>query len=160
MTRVDFYLLSAAAGSTVAAVCRLCEKAVGAGKRLYLHTPDPAVADDMDGALWSFRQGGFIAHERHAGTPIEEPPPPVLIGNSEAPASHRDVLINLGEDVPGWFSSFERVLEVVPDDDARRAKSRERFRFYRERGYELKTFEQNAEGGWQVRAEAKASGNP
>ena len=151
MTRVDFYLLSAASGNTVAAVCRLCEKAVAAGKRLYLHAPDAGLADELDGALWSFKQGGFIAHERNAGAKIEEPQPPVLIGALEPPATHHEVLINLGEDVPGWFSSFERVLEVVPDSEPLKAKSRERFRWYRDRGYELKTFEQTAEGGWQAR---------
>ena len=151
MTRVDFYLLSGAAGSAVAAVCRLCEKAVGAGNRLYLRTADAGLADELDGALWSFKQGGFIAHERHGGAPIEEPQPPVLIGDAEPPASHHGVLINLGDDVPTWFSSFERVLEVVSEDATQRARSRERFRFYRERGYELKTFEQTAEGGWQAR---------
>lgn len=151
MTRVDFYLLSAASGNTVSAVCRLCEKAVAAGKRLYLHAPDAALADDLDGALWSFRQGGFIAHERVGAGPIEDPQPPVLIGSAEPPPSHREVLVNLGQDVPDWFSSFERVLEVVPNEDAPKARSRERFRFYKERGYELKTFEQTAEGGWQAR---------
>ncbi len=151
MTRVDFYLLSEASGSTVAAVCRLCEKAVGAGKRLYVCAPDASLADEMDGALWSFRQGSFLGHERHTGAAIEEPQPPVAPSSIAPPASHHEVLINLGDDVPQWFSSFERVLEVVPADDAGRVKSRERFRFYRERGYELKTFEQNAEGGWQAR---------
>lgn len=151
MTRVDFYLLSAAAGNRIAAVCRLCDKAVSAGHRLYVRAPDAGVAEEMDGALWSFRQGGFIAHEKHTGAAIEEPQPPVLIGALEPPASHRGILINLGEDVPTWFSSFERVLEVVPEDETAKAKSRDRFRFYRERGYELKTFEQNAEGGWQAR---------
>lgn len=151
MTRVDFYLLSGASGNTVAAVCRLCEKAVAAGKRLYLHAPDAGLADELDGALWSFKQGGFIAHERNNGSRIEEPQPPVLIGAIEPPATHHEVLINLGEDVPGWFSSFERVLEVVPDSEPLKTKSRERFRWYRDRGYELKTFEQTAEGGWQAR---------
>lgn len=151
MTRVDFYLLSEASASTVGAVCRLCEKAVGAGNRLYVRAPDAGLADEMDGALWSFRQGGFIPHERHSGATIEEPAPPVLIGSIEPPATHHGVLINLGDDIPDWFSSFERVLEVVPANDAGRARSRDRFRFYRERGYELKTFEQNAEGGWQAR---------
>jgi DNA polymerase III subunit chi len=151
MTRVDFYLLSGAAGTAVAAVCRLCEKAVGAGNRLYLRTADAELATELDGALWSFKQGGFVAHERHTGAPVEDPQPPVLIGDAEPPASHHGVLINLGDDVPRWFSSFERVLEVVPEDPAQRSRSRERFRFYRERGYELKTFEQTAEGGWQAR---------
>jgi DNA polymerase III subunit chi len=154
VTRVDFYLLSGGAGSPVPAVCRLCEKAVGAGNRLYLRTADAGLADELDGALWSFKQGGFIAHERHAagtGAAIEDPQPPVLIGDSEPPATHHGVLINLGEDVPEWFSSFDRVLEVVPENETLRARSRDRFRFYRERGYELKTFEQTAEGGWQAR---------
>ena len=152
MTRVDFYLLSLPGSSAVAAACRLCEKAAQAGKKLYVRAPDAALADELDGALWSFRQGGFTAHERNTGTPIEEPQPPVLIGSAPPPSTHLDVLINLGDDVPTWFSSFERVLEVVPEHAEQRAKSRERFRFYRERGYELKTFEQTAEGGWKARA--------
>lgn len=152
MTRVDFYLLSPGGGNAVGAACRLCEKAVSAGHRLYVRAPEAGLADEMDGALWSFRQGGFIAHERHTGSSIEEPLPPVLIGALDAPESHRDILINLGEDVPSGFSSFDRVLEVVPEDAARRARSRERYRFYKDRGYELRTFEQNAEGGWQLRA--------
>lgn len=151
MTRVDFYLLSDSSGNTAAAVCRLCEKAVGAGHRLYVRAPDPVMADEMDGALWSYRQGGFIPHERLGSAPVEDPQPLVLIGAVEPPASHQGVLINLGDDIPTWFSTFERVLEVVPAHESGRAKSRERFRFYRERGYELKMFEQNAEGGWQAR---------
>ena len=151
MTRVDFYLLSGG-NAVIPAACRLCEKAVSAGHRLYVRAPDPVVAEDIDGALWSFRQGGFVAHERHSGAEIEPPPPPVLIGAIEPPASHRGILINLGQDVPPWFSSFDRVLEVVAEEPALRESSRERFRFYRERGYELKTFEQNSEGGWQLRA--------
>ncbi|MGQ0698643.1 MAG: DNA polymerase III subunit chi [Panacagrimonas sp.] len=152
MTRIDFYLLSAASGNAVLTACRLCEKAASAGHRLYVRSPDAGTADEMDGALWSFRQGGFTAHERHAGNPIEEPQPPVLIGAAEPPDSHRAILINLGEDVPPWFSSFERVLEVVPEDPTQRARSRERFRFYKDRGYDINTYEQNAEGGWQQRS--------
>lgn len=151
MTRIDFYLLGTGA-TTVPTVCRLSEKAVSAGHRLYLRTADAALAEDLDGALWSFRQGGFVAHERYHGAAVEDPQPPVLLGAGEPPASHRGVLINLEADVPPWFSSFERVLEVVPEDAALRAQSRERFRFYRERGYELNTFEQTAEGGWKLRA--------
>lgn len=148
MTRIDFYLLSDGGGA-VAAACRLCEKAVSAGHRLYVHAPDPAAAAAVDGALWSFRQGGFVPHERHhPGSPIEDPIPPVLIGGAEPPDSHRSILVNLAEGVPAWFSSFERVLEVVSEDPARRAQSRDRYRYYKERGYELNVFEQAADGGW------------
>ena len=59
MTRIDFYILpetSGPADSPVMTACRLCDKAAGAGKRVYVRAP-AAVAVDFDGALWSFRQG-------------------------------------------------------------------------------------------------------
>jgi len=49
------------------------------------------------------------------------------------------LLINLGLDVPGFFSRFERVAEVVDGDETQKAKGRERFRFYKDRGYPLET---------------------
>ncbi len=156
MTRIDFYILPEQTGPThspVMAACRLCDKAVGAGLRVYIHTPDPVLADEVDGALWSFRQGGFIAHERHGEQALEAPLPPVLIGSREPPDSHQGVMVNLGLEVPESFSRFERVLEIVAGDTQGRAKSRERFKFYRDRGYELKTYEQTPEGGWTLRAQ-------
>lgn len=153
MTRIDFYILPGHAGpadSAVMAACRLCDKAAAAGKRVYV-SADAALADDFDGALWSFRQGGFIAHERYSGAAIELPLPPVLIGTGEPPDSHHDVLINLATAVPDYFSRFERVLEIVAGDAAQRAAARSHYKFYRDRGYELNTYEQNATGGWTQR---------
>jgi DNA polymerase-3 subunit chi len=49
------------------------------------------------------------------------------------------VLINLHDAPPPFFSRFERLAEVVGADEAGAAAARERFRFYRERGYELRT---------------------
>jgi DNA polymerase-3 subunit chi len=154
MTRIDFYLLpdgSDAASGAVMATCKLCDKATSVGHKVYVHTPDAAVAENLDGALWSFRQGSFIAHEKHSGQSYEDPQPMVLIGSIEPPETHHNIMINLGTEVPAFFSRFERVLEIVDGDPALRAKSRERFKFYRDRGYELNTFEQNADGGWAKR---------
>lgn len=137
MTRVDFYLLPED-GNAVAVACRLCEKAVAGGAQVYVRA-DAAMADEVDGALWSFRQGGFVSHERFSGAPVEAPAPAVLIGVLAPPESYRTVMLNLGHDVPTWFSSCERVLEIVACDAASKTLSRERYRFYKDRGYELKT---------------------
>ncbi len=139
MTRVDFYVLpeDSTGGATLTA-CQLCEKAVADGKRVYVHVTQPALAMDMDKLLWTFRQGSFIAHER-LGATAEEPRPAVLIGDTDPPSTHHDVLINLDTEVPSFFSRFERVLEIVHGDAATRAKSRERFKYYRDRGYSLDT---------------------
>jgi DNA polymerase III subunit chi len=153
MTRIDFYILPETAGpadSMVMTACRLCDKAVGAGKRVYV-SADAATAADFDGALWSFRQGAFIAHERYEGGTLEDPRPHVLIGSAEPPDSHHEVLVNLADPVPDFFSRFERVLEIVAGDAGQRAASRARYKFYRDRGYELNTFEQSAGGGWTQR---------
>ncbi len=155
MTRIDFYILpdgTSPADSAVMTACKLCEKAVTAGMKIYAHTSSRALADDFDGALWSFRQGGFIAHERFEGAAIEEPLPPVLIGSVEPPDSHHDVLVNLDTEVPDFFSRFTRVLEIVAGDEAQRSASRARYKFYRDRGYELNTYEQSTDGAWTQRS--------
>lgn len=139
MTRVDFYILPETTRPPEGAVmtaCKLCDKAAGAGQRTYVHATDPELLASIDGALWSFRQGSFIAHERLGGR-LEAPLPMVLIGNGEPPPEFQGVMINLAREVPPFFSRFERVLEIVDGDAAQRAQSRVRYKFYRDRGYEL-----------------------
>ena len=138
MTRVDFYILpDEGPDDAVATACKLCDKAVAAGSRVYVQAAT-AEQEAMDKLLWTLRQGSFLSHERYVGAPLAEPLPAVLLGSIEPPASHNQVLINLGAEVPAWFSRFERVLEVVPGGEAR-AQSRTRWKFYKDRGYELKT---------------------
>ncbi|HKY89898.1 MAG TPA: DNA polymerase III subunit chi [Nevskiaceae bacterium] len=151
MTQVDFYVVPDS-GSAVTTACALCEAAAAGGTRLYVRVADPGLADELDGALWSWRQGGFLPHERHSGAPLAEPLPAVLIGGAEPPDSHRGVLLNLADDVPAWFSSFDRAIELVPTDPDAKVRSRERFRWYKDRGYPLSTYESDHEGGWKKRA--------
>ncbi|MFT4045192.1 MAG: DNA polymerase III subunit chi [Solimonas sp.] len=143
MTRIDFYILpegGPAAGIQVLTACKLCDKAIAAGHRIYANVPDVAAAEELDMALWTVRQGSFIPHERYDGrTAPAEPLPTVLIGRDEPPETHHGVMLNLGLEVPDFFSRFERVLEIVAPDAQGRAKSRERYRYYRDRGYELAT---------------------
>jgi len=142
VTRIDFYILPDNAtppAGTVITACKLCDKASASGGRVFVYTPDTDTANSLDSALWSFRQGSFIGHERLGVEALEEPLPAVLIGQSEPPLAYQQILINLGLDVPPFFSRFERVLEIVDADTAAKAKSRERYKFYRDRGYELAT---------------------
>jgi DNA polymerase III subunit chi len=140
MTRVDFYILAAAVADPISTVCKLCDKAAAQGHKIYVRAaPDQQAA--LDGALWSTRQGSFVAHESWSGQPIAAPQPAVLIGEAEPPDTHLDVLVNLGNDIPTWFGRFERVLEVVSGDDAQRAASRARFKAYRDKGFPLQTHE-------------------
>jgi len=138
MTRVDFYVLPDGSDEgPLPTACRLCEKAVNSGKRVHVHAPDEDVAREFDRLLWVYKQGGFVAHER-LGASSDPAPASVLIGPGEPLPSHRDVLVNLDAGVPAFFDRFERVLEIVAGDTATRGASRARFKFYRDRGYEIR----------------------
>lgn len=138
MTQVDLYLLAdRSAASRELYGCRLAEKVYRLGHRLYVHTEDAAQALRMDELLWTFREGSFIPHERYQAD--RAPEAPVMIGHDQEPAHDFDVLLNLAPDVPLFFSRFLRVAEPVENDDGPRQRARERYRFYRERGYALTT---------------------
>ena len=138
MTRVDFYVLpEASAEGPLPTACKLCEKAVGTGKRVHVHAPDEETASSFDRLLWVYKQGGFIGHERigaSKGASMDAQLAAVLIGRDEPLPSHRDVLVNLGANVPPFFDRFERVLEIVAGDKVTRDASRARFKFYKDRG--------------------------
>ena len=62
---------------------------------------------------------------------------PIVIGGSLDDAAHHDVLLNLGDELPPAFSRFEQLVEIVGTDEAERGPARERFKFYRDRGYAI-----------------------
>ena len=66
---------------------------------------------------------------------------PVTISWGTDPRGEHEVLINLAREIPAFFSSFERVIEPVDNDENHKAVSREHYRFYRDRGYPLKNQE-------------------
>jgi DNA polymerase-3 subunit chi len=63
----------------------------------------------------------------------------VVLGTSAAAPAGMDTLINLHVEVPGFFSQFEQVLETTGHDSHTRQLARERYRFYKDRGYPLNT---------------------
>lgn len=138
MTRVDFYVLgdSDPTGPELLA-CRLTEKIYKLGHQVYVHTQSDQQSQRVDALLWTFRAGSFVPHARQGENVPGDAP--VLIGHGHEPESHTDVLVNLTAEVPGFFSRFERVAELVGTDPEHRAQAREKFRFYRDRGYELQT---------------------
>lgn len=136
MTRIDFYILEQEepAGRELFA-CRLVEKAYQQGHQVYVNTVDESQAGRMDELLWTFRSGSFIPHT--CVDAEDDPDSRVHIGYGADPLQYNDVLVNLAAEVPLFFSRFQRVAEIV--DPNAREQARERFRFYRDRGYDLKS---------------------
>ena len=58
----------------------------------------------------------------------------MLVGAALSAEVNAQVLINFTDGLPEGFERFERVVELVDSQPEVLAKSRERFRQYRERG--------------------------
>jgi len=136
MTQIDFYVLpdNAPRGRALF-TCKLAEKAFGLGHRSFVHLASEAEAQHLDNLMWTFRDRSFLPHCL-AG---EDTQAPVHLGFGQEPATNFHLLINLSPDIPRFFSRFERVAEVLDANHEIRAQGRERFRFYKDRGYPLET---------------------
>lgn len=138
MTQVDFYILQdSKAGGRPLFTCRLTEKAFKQGHQVFINTESSQQLQQLDDLLWTFRDGSFLPHAVYAVGASDNPP--VLLGHAVEPEGPSDVLVNLSSVVPPFFSRFSRVAELVDGDPAQRDAARERYRFYKDRGYTLNT---------------------
>jgi DNA polymerase-3 subunit chi len=138
MTQVDFYILSDTspnAGEVFA--CKLVDKAYHLKHTIYVNASNQPQAEHLDELLWTFNQGSFLPHTLNAQQ--ESFAEPIVIGYPAQSTPFHDVLINLDQEVPAFFSQFERVAEIVNGDDTARNQARQRYKFYRDRGYNLNT---------------------
>ena len=140
MTRVDFYILQpGAAGNRYTLACRLAEKAVQQQRRVLISVTSDEELRHMDRLLWTWREQSFIPHGVLGM--VDTALNPVLINTGPDPEDEHDVLINLRAEIPDYFSRFERVAECIDQDETQKAASRERYRFYRDHGYQLQSHE-------------------
>ncbi|MBL4794431.1 MAG: DNA polymerase III subunit chi [Pseudomonadales bacterium] len=132
MTRVDFYILpDQSPQARLPFACRLVEKAYRMGHKIFILASEED-AHQLDELLWQQKPDSFLPHNILGEGP--NAPPPIQIGYGQDAGNHRDVLINLTEKVPEYFGRFNRVTEIVPQDDAIKQASRINFKFYREKG--------------------------
>jgi DNA polymerase-3 subunit chi len=138
MTRIDFH---SNVGDSLLYACRLIRKAYQAGQPTIV-LAEPARLRAFDEQLWTFSPLDFVPHCM-AGTPLAAQTPIVLATNLDD-VPHHQVLLNLGATVPTQFARFERLLEVVGNAQDELIAGRERYRFYRDRGYALNNYKQGS----------------
>jgi DNA polymerase-3 subunit chi len=134
MTRVEFFFN---VDDKLAKTAELCEKAVNKGRQLMIFTQGEAVNNVLQQMLWQQSATSFLASAK-ADEAISESSAIVLTDNGDN-LVHDDILINLQAEHPPFFSRFRYLVELVGNDEADKAAARTRFRFYRDRGYEIKS---------------------
>lgn len=136
MTRIDFH---SNVPNKLAYACRLVRKARAAQCKIVLLGKDRNELSQLDQLLWSFSEQDFIPHV-HAGDPLAAQTPVILTDSEAVELPHHHVLINLSGNTPEHFARFERMFEIISSDEADKAAGRDRYRFYKERGYPLSHF--------------------
>jgi DNA polymerase-3 subunit chi len=141
VTQVDFYVVgSDSDNARLKLAVQICDKAMRENRHVLINATSETEAGQLDELLWTFIQGSFIPHRVVREPPNTPPREPVIIALHRQPVGERwDLLINLADTVPEFFSQYQRVAELVDGNPERREQSRERYRFYRDRGYPLNT---------------------
>jgi DNA polymerase-3 subunit chi len=117
--------------------CQLSTKAYARGLRITVYCPDSETAARFDRLLWMTPSIGFVPHCA-PGDPLAAETP-VIVDCSGDNLLHDEVLLNLRVESPPFFGRFQRLIEIVSLEDEDRRAARSRFRFYRDRGYEIRT---------------------
>ncbi|HEY2863847.1 MAG TPA: DNA polymerase III subunit chi [Casimicrobiaceae bacterium] len=134
MTSIDFYTH---VSDRYEVVAKLVAKAFAQHGSVRVLTRDAESTEALDRMLWIQPAIGFLPHCRVSSRLAAETP--IWIDHVLEHQGPAAVLINLHDAPPPFFSRFERLAEVVGVDEEGAVAGRERYRFYRERGYELRT---------------------
>lgn len=140
MTKVNFYKVQGDLEAVLALTCRLVERAWQQDTEVLIHTDDEQTALRLSDTLWDWSASSFLPHrlqaigpekiQLHAG-PADTDDVEEIIGEQHG------LLVNLAEQTPRWFARFDILCEFVHGDEALLTSKRDRYRFYKDRGYPL-----------------------
>jgi DNA polymerase-3 subunit chi len=123
--------------------CRLVRKALRAqaatdDKPLVVYCSQADRLAQFDELLYSFSDDDFLPHV-DADHPLVDEAPIILSSRPYSPDMPRqpNILVNLDDAVPDFFSQYQRVFEIVGPDELDKELARARFTLYRDRGYTI-----------------------
>jgi len=132
MTKIDFYYHVENKFQTA---CSLSAKAYARGMKVLAFCADAEASQKFSRMLWTAPALSFIPH--CTADDKLAPVTPVIVDHAGANPIHDDLLINLRTERPPFFSRFQRLVEIVTLDEEDRELARDRFKFYRDRGYAI-----------------------
>ena len=134
MTRVEFYFNVT---DKLAKATELCERAVAKGRQLTLFTQDEAMSQSLQQILWQHTPTSFLpsAYPQDDASAYA----PIILDTNGSHLIQDDILINLKTEHPPFFSRFRYLVELVGNDEDDKVAARQRYKFYRDRGYQVKS---------------------
>lgn len=134
MTRVEFYVN---VPDKLVKSVELCVRAANRGRRITIYTPDESVNVQLQQQLWHYSATSFFANaQQHESASHFSA---IVLDALGRQLVQDDVLINLQSQYPPFFSRFQHLIEIVTEDEADKMAARIRYKFYKDRGYQIKT---------------------
>ena len=134
MTRVEFFFN---VPDKLAKTAELCDRAVAKGRQLTVFTQNAAMSELLQQQLWQLSATSFLPSTSpdNAASLLA----PIILDAIGNNLIQDDILINLQTEYPPFFSRFRYLVELVGIEEADKAAARARYKFYRDRGYQVKS---------------------
>lgn len=133
MTKIDFHILpTEQSNERFHYAARLVMKAQTHGHRVLIALNSEEELNAMSTQLWAVTPDSFLAHNV-----ITEVDCTIALTFNDECGEHFDILVNLSDAIPPYFTRFNRVFEVVSQSSHVLTSSRERYRYYQDRGYDM-----------------------
>lgn len=141
--QADFYIIgNPVTDAKYKFASRLSNKLQRINKKTLILTNNSDSSDKLDKLLWSFSGTSFVSHERLGSRDIkycslhigeQSQLDDAVLDNKYA------VLINLANNILPDYQHFERIAEIIEQDEQQKQLGRQRFETYKSQGYALKT---------------------
>ena len=135
MTRVEFFFN---VEDKLQKLAELSEKAVAKNISVTILANDEDKAVSVQQHLWQ-QPAAFLPNARLADAHAAHTP--IIVDWQMDVLVNDDVLINMQHPQPTIFSRFNRLIEIVGVDEADKVLARMRYKFYRDRGYEIRSYD-------------------
>lgn len=138
MTRVEFFFN---VPDKLAKVTDICSRAVVKGRKLTIFTQDAVMSARLQDALWQHSPTSFMPSARPESP--EQHAVAIIVDHEGEHLLQDDILINFKAEHPPFFSRFKYLVELVGIDESDKAAARARYKFYRDRGYQIKSTDES-----------------
>ena len=149
MTEIRFYHLQTQ--SQIQALPLLLSKAVERGMRVVLKLRDEGQVEQLNDILWTFAPDSFLPHgSKKDGNADRQP---VWLTAADENPNSASVLF-LGQGAESEIQKdFTLCCEMLDgQDEAAISSARQRWKIYKEQGFDVTYWQQNPRGGWEQKA--------
>lgn len=134
-TKIHFELL--AEGDRIKGIVNLLLRRKRLTPHVLILCPDEAMMKQLDQTLWELSPESFLPHAIATTQQADNARQPILLASTVLFDNSPEVMINAGLEIPPELTGFSHIVDFVDDWDAfLKQASRDRFRTYRQLGFE------------------------